>query len=71
VIGSREELEKNAIEGFEEFTGHTPHRPWIDKVKIPCPVCGEKAGRIADVGNPWLDAGIISFSTLIDPKMGR
>lgn len=71
VIGSREELFKNAVEGFEEFAGHTPHRPWIDKVKIPCPVCGEKAGRIADVGNPWLDAGIIAFSTLIDPQSGK
>jgi isoleucyl-tRNA synthetase len=24
--------------------------------------------RIPDVGNPWLDAGIVSFSTQIDPK---
>jgi len=64
VIGSKEELEKKAVEGWKEFIGHTPHRPWIDKVKIKCPQCGQLISRILDVGNPWLDAGIVSFSTL-------
>src|SRR5690606_3027832 len=44
--------------------GHTPHRPYIDAIKIACPECGAKAARIPDVGNPWLDAGIVAFSTL-------
>jgi isoleucyl-tRNA synthetase len=64
VMGSREELKKRAVEGWREFEGHTPHRPWVDKVKIKCPKCGELVSRIADVGNPWLDAGIVSFSTM-------
>jgi isoleucyl-tRNA synthetase len=64
VIGSETELEERAVEGWEEFAGHTPHRPWVDAVKIRCEGCGETVGRIADVGNPWLDAGIVSFSTL-------
>ena len=34
VIGSREELKERAIEGWDEFDGHTPHRPWVDAVKI-------------------------------------
>ena len=63
VIGSREELEREAVEGWESFSGHSPHRPWIDKVKIKCQ-CGKLASRILDVGNPWLDAGIVPFSTL-------
>ena len=71
VIGSREELKERAVEGWEEFSGHTPHRPWIDKIKIKCPRCGRLMERIPDVGNPWLDAGIVSFSTLIDPKTGK
>lgn len=71
VIGSKEELKKRAVEGWEEFEGHTPHRPWIDKVKIACSLCGQKMSRVADVGNPWLDAGIVPFSTLIDPKSGK
>ena len=64
VIGDEEELRRRAVAGWEEFEGHTPHRPWIDSVHIACPKCGSEARRIPDVGNPWLDAGIVSFSTL-------
>jgi len=64
VIGSKDELREKAVEGWEAFEGNSPHRPWIDAVKIGCPACGEAVERIADVGNPWLDAGIVSFSTL-------
>ncbi len=64
VIGSETELEERAVEGWDDFAGHTPHRPWIDAVKIACERCGAKVSRIKDVGNPWLDAGIVAFSTL-------
>ena len=64
VIGSKEELKAKAVEGWEVFEGHSPHRPWIDAVKIRCSKCGAKASRIPDVGNPWLDAGIVAYSTL-------
>ena len=36
VIGDEHELEERAVEGWDEFKGHTPHRPFIDKVKIAC-----------------------------------
>jgi len=64
VIGSREELQERAVAGWEEFDGHSPHKPWIDKVKISCSECGEEVSRIPDVGNPWLDAGIVPYSTM-------
>ncbi len=64
VIGSKEELKERAVEGWEEFEGHTPHRPYIDAVKIRCKKCGNVVSRIKDVGNPWLDAGIVPYSTL-------
>ncbi len=64
VIGSEVELKERAVEGWGEFEGHSPHRPWIDAVKIRCPKCGNTVSRIADVGNPWLDAGIVALSTL-------
>ena len=64
VIGSETELQERAVEGWKEFEGHSPHRPWIDAVKIRCTQCGRKVSRIKDVGNPWLDAGIVPFSTL-------
>ncbi len=64
VIGSETELRERAVEGWQEFEGHTPHRPWVDAVKIKCSQCGAVVSRVPDVGNPWLDAGIVSFSTL-------
>lgn len=64
VIGDDIELKEQAVEGYDEFEGHTPHRPWIDGVKLNCEQCGGLMSRIPDVGNPWLDAGIVSFSTL-------
>jgi isoleucyl-tRNA synthetase len=64
VIGSRAELRDRAVEGWAQFEGHTPHRPWVDLVKIRNPRTGNLMSRIPDVGNPWLDAGIVPFSTM-------
>ena len=64
VIGSKEELKEKAVSGWEKFDGRSPHRPWVDEVKIKCSKCGKKISRIFDVGNPWLDAGIVPFSTM-------
>ena len=64
VVGSKQELKELAVEGWEEFEGKSPHRPWIDKVIIKHPESGLLGRRIEDVGNPWLDAGIVPFSTL-------
>ena len=64
VIGSRDELRKRAATGWDEYDGHSPHRPWIDAIKIRCSKCDAVTDRISDVGNAWLDAGIVSFSTL-------
>ncbi len=64
VFGSIEELRERAVEGWDEFEGHSPHKPYIDSVKILCEKCGKIVSRIPDVGNPWLDAGIVAFSTL-------
>ena len=64
VIGSETELEERAVEGWSEFNGNSPHRPWIDAVKVQCTSCGATVSRIPDVGNVWLDAGIVPFSTL-------
>ncbi|MEK7061643.1 MAG: isoleucine--tRNA ligase [Patescibacteria group bacterium] len=67
VIGSKEELQKRAVEGWEKFDspvgGKSPHRPWADNVKIKCKKCDKLISRIPDVGSPWLDAGIVSYST--------
>ncbi len=65
VIGTRSELKERAVSGWEEFDGHSPHRPWIDAVKIKCNQCGnDSVSRVKDVGTPWLDASIVPFSTM-------
>lgn len=64
VIGDQHELEERAIAGLDALEGHTPHRPFIDQIKLACSECQGTMNRIPDVGNPWLDAGIVPFSTL-------
>jgi isoleucyl-tRNA synthetase len=62
VIGSRAELEERATGGLEQL--QELHRPWIDEVPIRCESCGEEVRRVTEVGDAWLDAGIVPFSTL-------
>ncbi len=64
VVGSEQELHDLAVSGLNEFKGKSPHRPWIDNIDIRHPETGMIGKRILDVGNPWLDAGIVPFSTL-------
>ncbi len=62
VIGSRAQLEALAttpLDGLEEL-----RRPWIDDVRIRCTACGDEVARVVEVGDVWLDAGIVPFSTL-------
>ena len=40
------------------------HRPWLDDILIRCPRCAQSVRRIPEVGDCWLDAGIVPFSTL-------
>jgi isoleucyl-tRNA synthetase len=62
VIGSRRELEERALSGLEQL--EELRRPWLDDVPIRCEACGEEVRRIPEVGDVWLDAGIVPFSTL-------
>jgi isoleucyl-tRNA synthetase len=62
VIGSRRELEERAVAGLEQL--EELRRPWIDRVQVTCADCGEPVERIKEVGDVWLDAGIVPFSTL-------
>ena len=62
VIGSLADLEERAVDpldGLEEL-----RRPWIDDVRVRCAVCGSVVTRVTEVGDVWLDAGIVPFSTL-------
>jgi len=62
VIGSRAELDERATAGLDQL--RELHRPWVDNVTISCQSCGKDVQRIPEVGDAWLDAGIVPFSTL-------
>jgi len=71
VLGSKKELKQRAISGWRKFEGYTPHKPYIDEVCIKCSNCGFEIKRIDDVGNPWLDAGIVGYSTITENNQGE
>jgi len=64
VIGSLEELKEKSINPKQVERLTSLHRPWIDTIKIKCPKCGQIISRIPEVGDCWLDAGVVPFSTL-------
>jgi isoleucyl-tRNA synthetase len=64
VIGSKEELKEKAINPHLVDKLPSLHRPWIDEIEIKCPKCGQPVKRVPDVGDCWLDAGVVPFSTL-------
>lgn len=61
VVGSLAELRERATGGLDQL--QELHRPWIDEVPIRCD-CGQELRRVQEVGDAWLDAGIVPFSTL-------
>ena len=64
VIGSKAELLERSTSPVSDEELPELRRPWIDRVAIACEQCGEPVDRIKEVGDVWLDAGIVPFSTL-------
>src|SRR4051794_1929345 len=62
VIGSKQELGERAVSGMDGL--EELRRPWIDAVHVRCEACDAEVERIEEVGDVWLDAGIVPFSTL-------
>jgi isoleucyl-tRNA synthetase len=61
VVGSKEELQTLSPDDCSKIP--ELHRPWIDAVRIKCPKCATLVQRIPEVGDCWLDAGIVPYST--------
>jgi isoleucyl-tRNA synthetase len=64
IIGSREELRERAVDPAKVDALPELHRPWIDEIEIWNADKTKKLRRIPEVGDAWLDAGIVPFSTL-------
>ena len=63
VVGSKEELISLAVDKEKAQALPELHRPWVDDVTIRCPHCGKEVKRVSEIGDVWLDAGIVPFST--------
>lgn len=61
VVGSKEELQE--LSSSELSKVPELHKPWIDSVQVSCPTCHKPVSRVPEVGDCWLDAGIVPFST--------
>ena len=62
VVGSKAELLERATGPVDDLP--ELRRPWIDAIAIRCEACDTEVHRITEVGDVWLDAGIVPFSTL-------
>lgn len=63
VIGSKAELREKAVDPAKVDALPELHRPWVDEIKIKCPHCGKEVSRVSEIGDVWLDAGIVPYST--------
>jgi len=63
-IGSIEELrQKGKMEDGSEVPENIElHRPFIDRVKIPCPKCNKELQRTPEVIDCWFDSGSMPFA---------
>lgn len=43
------------------------HKPFIDKIYLKCPECGEKLSRIKEVADVWFDSGAMPFAQVHFP----
>ncbi|HVL48073.1 MAG TPA: isoleucine--tRNA ligase [Candidatus Thermoplasmatota archaeon] len=64
VVGSSKELAK-AAKGYKRNMDF--HRPWIDKVTIPCKACRGTMKRVEDVLDVWFDSAVAAWAELDFP----
>ncbi len=62
VVGSLEELRKLATNPSE--VPEDPHRPYIDRVVLRCPKCGDEMRREPFVLDVWMDSGVAHTAAL-------
>lgn len=56
-----------SIEELKSLSSNCPddielHRPYIDAVTIPCPLCGKQMDRVEEVIDCWFDSGSMPFA---------
>jgi len=59
-IGSIKELQEKAIE--EVPNDIELHKPYVDRIHIRCPECGEAMERVSEVIDVWFDSGSMPYA---------
>jgi isoleucyl-tRNA synthetase len=62
VLSTVAEIEEKSGQKVENL-----HKPWIDKITVPCS-CGGKKHRVPDILDVWVDAGCASWNCLDYPN---
>ncbi len=57
AVGSIEELEKLSGKKLNDL-----HKHFVDKITIPCPVCGNQMERIPEVFDCWFESGSMPYA---------
>jgi len=68
TIGSIAELSELADQDLSDLDLHRPH---VDEVKFPCPMCGEQMGRVPDLIDVWFDSGSMPIAQWHYPFEGK
>ncbi|MFC4536503.1 isoleucine--tRNA ligase [Sphaerisporangium dianthi] len=67
-VGSLKELGDLA---GRDLSALDPHRPFVDDIAFPCPVCGDEARRVPDVIDAWYDSGSMPFAQWGAPYVNK
>ncbi|MDR3077444.1 MAG: isoleucine--tRNA ligase, partial [Planctomycetota bacterium] len=62
AVGGKAELLALAANREELPDNFELHKPWVDQVKIPCPVCSGFMRRVPEVIDCWYDSGAMQFA---------
>ncbi len=66
-----ESLADLSAKAGRDLSGLDPHRPFVDRIELPCPQCGAAARRVPDVLDAWFDSGSMPFAQWGYPHAGR
>ena len=68
VIGSVDELKKEALNEITVDDSELVHRPYVDDIEMKCDNCGHTVNRIPDVLDVWIDSGVAGWASLYYPQ---
>lgn len=68
VVGSLDELKKEALNEIDVSDEKLIHRPYVDDIKMKCNSCGAEVERIPDVLDVWIDSGVAGWASLYYPQ---